>query len=45
MDDPDYKSTIKRADDPAPPPVMTDWPPASRGRRPRDRPWYEVIGL
>lgn len=41
--DPDYNSTVLRASNPAPPPVMTNWPPVSRGgRRPRDRHWGYV---
>ena len=42
--DPDYNSTVRRASNPAPPPVMTNWPPVSRGgRRPRDRSWYGYV--
>ena len=39
--DPDYNSTVLRASNPAPPPVMANWPPVSRGRRP----WYVYYNI
>lgn len=40
MHDPEYRLTIERANNPAPPPMMSNWPPVHRGRRSRDRHWY-----